>query len=58
MIKLSDVLAIVDPLCSGRQQCEFIVGGAEFSDIDPCDDRKVYLQAGYTCVKGGAERNF
>jgi hypothetical protein len=48
-----DVLSIVDGQCSGRSECSFRIHD-HLSAITPCyPDLVRYLEASYSCVRGG-----
>ena len=56
-ITYSDLLPVMDGLCSGRRSCEI-----EIRDLmtltNPCPDEvRSYLQAKYTCLPGESERS-
>jgi len=49
----ADVRALADTRCSGRRSCRISVPDKLFDGTTPCpEDLKLYLMAGYTCVKG------
>ena len=49
----ADVRALADSRCSGRRSCRISVPDMLFDGTTPCpEDLKLYLMAGYTCVKG------
>ena len=50
----ADVRALADTRCSGHRSCRISVPDKLFDGTTPCpEDLKLYLMAGYTCVKGG-----
>lgn len=49
-----DVLTYMDRFCSGRSSCSVPVPNAEMHMMQPCNaDMMAYLEAEYSCVKGG-----
>jgi len=49
----ADVRSLADTRCSGRRSCRISVPDKLFDGTTPCpEDLKLYLMAGYTCVKG------
>jgi len=52
----ADVRALADTRCSGRRTCRISVPDMLFDGTTPCpEDLKLYLMAGYTCVKGAVK---
>ena len=48
-----DVLDYMDGKCSGREECDVLVGEAELQRNNPCyPELAMYLAASYTCVVG------
>jgi len=50
----NDILFLADAKCSGRRECNFLVGSSEFIDANTqCNrDRGAYMSISYSCVKG------
>ena len=49
----ADVRTLADTRCSGRRSCRISVPDKLFDGTTPCpEDLKLYLMAGYSCVKG------
>ena len=48
----SDVLSVLDGLCSGRQRCSVSVPNPLLDVSKPCLELITYLDASYTCLKG------
>jgi len=54
----SDVIQILDRLCSGRTECKLRVPDAELDTLKPClGDLTRYLEASYECVAGNTLQN-
>ena len=50
----SDVTSLADERCSGRRHCNIRIPDLQFTLMQPCpEDLKPYLEAGYTCMRGG-----
>ena len=50
----ADILRYVDRKCSGRHECQFGVPDTDLHKVQPCPkDLLAYLEATYSCVKGG-----
>ena len=48
----SDIITIVDRMCSGRTACEFAVNTLVL-ETEPCPmELRSYLQASYICIPG------
>ena len=48
----SDIIAILDKMCSGRTSCEVAVNALVF-ETKPCPmELRSYLQASYICIPG------
>ena len=49
----SDVLHILDDVCSGQRSCTMAINDEAFRATTPCRRGMIlYLQASYACVKG------
>ena len=49
----SDVLPVLDQMCSGRKSCEFLVFVAFLNYPNPCpEELRSYLEASFTCIPG------
>ena len=49
----TNVIHIVDDVCSGKQQCDLQVSASELVATKPCiEGLKLYLEASYKCEKG------
>lgn len=42
----------MDPLCSGKPSCNYIVGSGVLYDLRPCGDLRSYLEISYECLPG------
>ena len=48
-----DVLPILDKICSGRQECSYVVGNSGMIKSNPCQRLMLsYMEATYDCVQG------